>query len=312
MLINPHDEKCEPLVSVIIPTKNRCSLLERAIKSVLVQNYDNIEIIIIDEASDDATSEIAYRYKQRFKKFKYMRNDKSYGGAKARNIGISFASGRYIAFLDDDDEWLPTKITKQVNKLENDYSVGLVFCWFLRRYNNGIIERVKQTNQVDFLRLLWTNIGSCSFCVVRSDLVKKIGGFDETLLSCQDWDLWLRLSNITKIYGIREYLVIYNDHSMHRISTNEINRIRGYQAFYLKYSNSMTHLCRRYHLAFIYYLKFRFLEKQKINNLYKMFYYCPSQKIIFFILVIIKNILPKPILYLMIYLKNKGLNLTRL
>ena len=56
-MINPHDEKCEPLVSVIIPTKNRCSLLERAIKSVLVQNYDNIEIIIIDEASDDATSE---------------------------------------------------------------------------------------------------------------------------------------------------------------------------------------------------------------------------------------------------------------
>ncbi len=94
----------EPLVSVIIPTRNRANLLARSLKSVLHQHYHNFEVIVIDDASEDDTVNTIEQFRNKFKSFKYIRNNKRQGGAESRNIGIKSASGNYIAFLDDDDE----------------------------------------------------------------------------------------------------------------------------------------------------------------------------------------------------------------
>ena len=113
------------LVSVIITTHNRQELLSRAIESVLLQSYQNIECIVVDDASEDGTKE----YCESIESINYVRisKDESKGGNYARNLGIKNALGEYIAFLDDDDYWLPEKIEKQINLLI-EKQCSLVFC----------------------------------------------------------------------------------------------------------------------------------------------------------------------------------------
>ena len=115
------------LVSVIIPTRNRFNYLKLAIESVLLQTWKNIEIIIVDEASSDESVEylnhLAYKGT-----IILIRNEKPTGGGNARNLGIAKASGYYIAFLDDDDTWLPVMIEMQVNLFESSKDVSLVTC----------------------------------------------------------------------------------------------------------------------------------------------------------------------------------------
>ena len=283
----------EPLVTVIIATRNRCSLLSRALKSVSTQTYRNLEVIVVDDASEDDTSRAVDEFRHCFKNLEWIHNDEPRGGAAARNRGIRNASGEYIAFLDDDDEWLPDKMEKQITIMERDSSIGLTSCWNLRYFSDGIIEKIKRPESVNFSDLLWDNhLGSCSFCAARAGLVKEVGGFDESLVSGQDCDLWLKLARVTKIHVIPEYLAAYYEHGGERISNKMTSIMRGYRALYLKYSSFMTRGCRRYHVAFLYYLKFRYLSGGRMTNLSKMFLFCPREKLFYFSLLITKNLLP--------------------
>ena len=105
-----------PLISVIIPTYNRGALLGRAIRSVLAQSYRNIEIIVVDDASDDYSGAVVKEFSDN--RLSYIRHDSNMGGAKARNTGIKAAKGEYIAFQDSDDEWVKDKLEKHPNKLK--------------------------------------------------------------------------------------------------------------------------------------------------------------------------------------------------
>ena len=97
-----------PVVSVVIPTYNRACLLGRAIQCVLNQSFQDIEVIVVDDASQDNSADIVNSLDD--SRIKYLRHEKNRGGSSARNTGIKAARGEYIAFLDDDDEWMPTKI----------------------------------------------------------------------------------------------------------------------------------------------------------------------------------------------------------
>jgi glycosyltransferase involved in cell wall biosynthesis len=110
-------------VSVVIPTYNSAHLLDDALQSVLEQTYKDFEIIVVDDGSTDNTSEVVSKYND---KLHYFRVDNR-GPAKARNYGISKATGKYIAFLDADDKWLPTKLEKQVSMFEQNPEFGMVF-----------------------------------------------------------------------------------------------------------------------------------------------------------------------------------------
>ena len=122
-----------PLVSVIIPTYNRPHTIERAIRSVYSQSYSNIEIVVVDDNAKNLnarkkTSEIMKKYPR----VKYIKNQKNVGGAESRNIGIRTAKGKYVAFLDDDDEFLPSKISRQVALMEQmrkNKNIALVYCY---------------------------------------------------------------------------------------------------------------------------------------------------------------------------------------
>jgi len=98
------------LVSVILPTYNRAHLLDRSIKSVLKQTYENFELIVVNDGSSDEIERRVKEYQKLDKRIKYVKNDKNLGVSSARNIGIKIAKGEFIAFQDDDDEWLPLKL----------------------------------------------------------------------------------------------------------------------------------------------------------------------------------------------------------
>src|SRR5712692_9764325 len=119
-----------PKASVITPTYNRADFLRVAIASVLNQTFQDLEIIVVDDASSDRTAEVVRRFTDEL--IKYIRHDINKGGSAARNTGIKNSTGAYVAFLDDDDEWLPEKLGMQVDLLENSPAeVGGVYTSYM-------------------------------------------------------------------------------------------------------------------------------------------------------------------------------------
>jgi len=126
----------EPTVSIIIPTYNRARLLPNAIRSVLEQSYGHIEIVVIDDGSTDDTRKVLEPFKDRIL---YLTSDHK-GTAHARNVGMKAATGKYIAFLDSDDTYLPYKIELQVSFMEDHPEVGIVYTEFSGSYENKFID----------------------------------------------------------------------------------------------------------------------------------------------------------------------------
>jgi len=188
-------EKFTPLVSVVIPTHNRAHLLGRAIRSALQQTFSDFELIVVDDASTDETERIAKRFHD--ERLKYMRHASNLGAPVARNTGISNARGDYIGLLDDDDEWYPEKLEKQVLKFsEVSERVGLIYAGHEVRENNGRLLHIylpESKGDVRLRLLLGTTIGSPT-PLIRKSCFEKVGLFDESLQSCQDWDMWKRIS----------------------------------------------------------------------------------------------------------------------
>lgn len=202
-------------VSVIIPTRNRLILLQRAIESILSQTYKDFEIIVVDDDSDDSTSDVCRKYIEQYENIKYIRNKKYVGGAEARNIGMHQARGNIIAFLDDDDEWLPQKLEKQIEVFHNNPSVGIVgsnYLWI--DTDNNKIEKKDVLKKQSFKTLLIDNtLGSFSFISIKKELFDKYGGIRTDMKSAQDWNFWLKLAPHTQIYIVEDYLVKYYDYS---------------------------------------------------------------------------------------------------
>ena len=200
-----------PLVSAIITTHNRLDLLKLAVESVYEQTYENIELIVVDDASTDGTKE--YCEAQSFR-YIYIPPEESRGGNHARNIGVMVAKGKYVAFLDDDDRWLPEKIEKQISLFTED--TGLVYCGRYMDYINadGSIRRLLNMPDKEYRGDLSVKCLKKIFCttsvmMVKKDLLEQIGGFDETLKFWQETELCIRLCQITKVDFVGEPLLFY-------------------------------------------------------------------------------------------------------
>lgn len=204
-------------VSVIIPTYKRYDLLERAIKSVINQTYKNIEVIIVDDNANfpeirKKTEEIVKKYPQVI----YVQNKKNLGGGPTRNVGIKKSTADYIAFLDDDDEFLPTKIEKQYNlyKSLNNDKVGMIYCYVDNYDEEG---NYLGANKKDFegcclyehLRY-FTATTSCWLCPKKALL--DVGMFDD-IPSQQDATLILKMLGMGyEIYRVPEVLLKWYFH----------------------------------------------------------------------------------------------------
>jgi glycosyltransferase involved in cell wall biosynthesis len=201
----------EVKVSVIIPTYNAARFVTTAIDSVLAQTFKDFEILVIDDGSTDNTREILEKYDSPQIHYLHKKNG---GVSSARNYGIENSRGKYIAFLDADDLWLPEKLEKQVALLESNEEIGLCYV-ATERVNENLqtIGYVAANSYDDYCEALLLNLnivtGSCSSAVVRREVVLQTNGFDVQFSTCADWEYWLRLSLLTQFAPIAEYLVKY-------------------------------------------------------------------------------------------------------
>ncbi len=227
--------KKEDLVSAVITTHNRKELLVLAIESVLNQTYKNIECIVVDDASDDNTKEYIKKYIEENKiKYIYIPKEASRGGNYARNLGIKNAKGDYIAFLDDDDEWLSQKIEKQMNAMKEAPETGFVYCGTISEINLDKASRIPQEIRNDKYKdgdlakeVLIHIICNTSVILVKKELLEKIHGFDEELKFWQEYEMCIRLLQITRAKLVRENLVLYRifEGDKNRLS----NKIEGWE-----------------------------------------------------------------------------------
>lgn len=233
-----------PTVSIVIPTLNRAHLIGRAIKSVLAQTYQDIEIIVVDDGSIDETERVIQECGN--ERIKYIKHKKTKGPGAARNAGIEASSGYYIAFLDSDDEWMPTKIEAQIRLFKNrNKKIGLVYTGveIIDQNKKIVIEKVlcKYKGFV-FDKILSTNfiVGSSTIMIKRR-VLDKAGQFDEYLPSCEDWDLWIRVARYYEFDFVPDLLVKHFSH-FQRISSNFDTVLLGLERFSKKYEIEIDRL----------------------------------------------------------------------
>jgi glycosyltransferase involved in cell wall biosynthesis len=198
-----------PLISVIIPTRDRCALLQEAIMSVVAVRCVGfeLEIIVVDDGSTDETAKVVQSYP-----ITYLRTDRQ-GASAARNVGMLAARGDYIAFLDDDDVWLPHTLAPQMRVFEEHPEYGAVFARVQltdadrRPYGSPIPTWPKDSGWIfDDLLTYWPQLGSV---IVRTAVAREVGGFDPTLLSEEDWDWLLRIARRYPIGRIEDVAVLF-------------------------------------------------------------------------------------------------------
>lgn len=231
------------MVSVIITTYGReIDLLMEAVNSVRSQTYKMIELIVVDD--NGLESDIQKNNENFFatqEDIRYIPNHKNSGAQYSRNHGILESCGEYIAFLDDDDIWMPTKLEKQI-ALMKEKNAGVVFCNGLRFYNNDLND-TKLYQQLFIsdepvtyeLELRGDRIGSTSHPLIRRDCLAKSGLFDIDMPARQDYEMWLRLCKYYEVWGINEPLFYYRYHSGDRITKSYKKEIKSYQLLWDKY-----------------------------------------------------------------------------
>lgn len=206
-----------PKISVIISTYNRADLLPRAIASVLNQTFKNFELIVVDDGSTDNTRKVVNEFQTKYKNVQYIWQEHSRGAAKPKNTGIKNAEGKYIAILDSDDEWLPKKLERQVNLFESSkcQNLGFIGC------NSIVVEENGETldiHRIPFYKDHFRNIlrsdymGSGSGMIYKRSVFDKVGLFDESLKTGQDWEMRIRILKIYDFAFANEPLFRYYIH----------------------------------------------------------------------------------------------------
>ncbi|MBE0500936.1 MAG: glycosyltransferase family 2 protein [Desulfuromonadales bacterium] len=204
----------DPLVSVVLPTYNRKDIIGRTISSVLQQTFTNLELIIVDDGSTDETREyVESEFVDDRINYLYQLNN---GVSSARNTGLNHVNGRYVAFIDSDDQWVETKIEKQLAFFREHPEVGLIFCDFAIVSRDGSVldvnHRIPRTESRTLtLREVFLDpyLGMPTVMLTR-ELLASIGGFDEKLCSAEDVDFFLRAAVKAPIGYLHEKLVVVN------------------------------------------------------------------------------------------------------
>ena len=213
------------LLSICIPTFNRSKTIFRAIDSILKQTYKPYEIIVVDDGSTDGTKDLVINKYPSIKYF-YLSNN---GVSKARNKGVHESKGEWIAFLDSDDEWLPKKLQEQKKNLEQNPTTFISHTNEIWIRNGVRVNQMKKHQKfggyifdkcLEFCRM------SPSSIMIHRKVFEDVGNFDEDLLVCEDYDLWIRVTS--------KYLVTYIDDLM-------IKKYGGHEDQLSKVKNGIEH-----------------------------------------------------------------------
>jgi GT2 family glycosyltransferase len=195
-----------PEVSVIIPTYNRCEMVREAIASVLAQTFQDFELIVVDDGSDDGTCEMVREFSSAHYVFQENR-----GVSAARNHGAALSRGRLLAFLDSDDFWQPRKLEMQVAFFTTHPEARICQTeelWLRNGVRVNPQRKHRKPSGDIFAPSLQLCLVSPSAVMMRREVFAQSGGFDESLPACEDYDLWLRIAAREPIYLIEEWLVI--------------------------------------------------------------------------------------------------------
>lgn len=209
-----------PLVNVIIPTYNRASMLTAAVDSVLAQTFPDFEVIVVDDGSTDETLDKLSAYGDRVRVISQQRR----GVAAARNTGARAANGRYLAFLDSDDRWVPKKLAVQTAFMEaspNGRICQTDETWVRNNVRVNPRARHRKPSGDIFRRSLELCLVSLSAVMLTRDLFESSGGFDESFPVCEDYDLWLRIALNQEVSLIPEQLVVKTGGHPDQLSRSE-------------------------------------------------------------------------------------------
>jgi glycosyltransferase involved in cell wall biosynthesis len=205
-----------PTVSVVIPTYNRAALIGRSIRNVLSQSYRDFELIVIDDASNDGTAEVVAGFCDQ--RITYHRLVSNTGAGAARNVGIRMSQGKFLAFQDSDDEWLPAKLARQMSIFEQGSTrLGVVYSDKQRILKDGtaredpapdVISGRLVNSAIQFYQVYMLGIQST---VIKREYLDAAGYFNEVLRALEDLELFIRLSKRCDFYRIAEPLVKYHE-----------------------------------------------------------------------------------------------------
>jgi glycosyltransferase involved in cell wall biosynthesis len=218
--------KSPPLISVIIPCYNGEKFIKDAIDSVINQTYDNFELIVVDDASKDKSSNIVNEFLSNHK-VNYFKNISNIGIAKTKNRGLSLASGEYVAFLDQDDIWLQEKLIAQIRLFDEDVGVVCTGMAFTDKKLNTLelFNGFDSTDQNKLIKdLYFKPVNSSSIMMIRQKSLMAVGIFDESLRGWDDYELLMRIATRFKIRYVRKPLVKKRNHE------NNANRLLDLQS----------------------------------------------------------------------------------
>lgn len=221
-----------------MPCYNAAAYLPTSIGSVLAQTRSDWELVIIDDGSTDLSWQTLQRFAAQDNRIRIFKQVNA-GAATARNRALREARGTYIAFLDSDDTWHPEFLEAMVTTLDADPTAGIAYCGWQNvglggaRDDPFIPPEYENENKTESL------LGGCRWpihgALVHSQLIQEAGGFDETLSSCMDFDLWLRLGTIHRLIRVPRVLAYYHHHGGEQITRNKariaMNHWRTQQKF---------------------------------------------------------------------------------
>jgi glycosyltransferase involved in cell wall biosynthesis len=244
-----------PQISVVIPVYNGATTIKETVESVLQQTYKDFEIIVINDGSQDDTLAIINSIQdRRIKVFSYP----NAGLSASRNRGFAKACGKFIAFLDADDLWTNDKLESHLRALQQNPQAAVAYSWTDHIDERGQFLRPASYTSFNgniYERLLIGNFLSCgSNNLIRRQAIERVGGFDESLNSAEDWDMWLRLA------AKYEFVVVPHPQVLYRISPNsmsaniskmEIASLQVIERAYEQAPQSMQHL-KKQSLGFLY------------------------------------------------------------
>jgi glycosyltransferase involved in cell wall biosynthesis len=232
-----------PTVTVILPTYNRADLLPRALESVLAQTFRDFELLVVDDGSTDSTAELVKKYSD--SRIRLLSQPSNMGVSAARNRGLREARGELVAFIDSDDEWLSRKLEEQVSffrEAEND--VGLVYCGSWTTGDPGGERRdvPRWEGELGEILTLSNPIHATSGVMVRRNVVKEVGFFDEEIPAIEDFDYWTRIARRYRVGSMEEVLVRYDDRKeegRQRKSTKWQENMDARAYFFRKHARAM-------------------------------------------------------------------------
>jgi glycosyltransferase involved in cell wall biosynthesis len=231
-----------------MPTHNRARDVGRAAASVLAQNVDNLELVIVDDSSTDDTGDVLDRLASSDRRVRVVSTNETVGPCVARNRGLEVAEGDLVAFCDDDDAWFPGVGEVVMDFLAGHPDVVAASSWHVVLHaDSGGAAVFRGPLEYDSSQLLWQNLVALPFAVLRRGALSFAISFDPDLPTGEDWDLWLRCSHDGLVRTVPHVGYLYTQHRGSRVTRTSEAQVTGRRNFVEKHGASMSGACRLFH-----------------------------------------------------------------